>query len=61
PRPYKAWGYPLVPALYTLAASAVCADLLIFKPNYTWPGIGIVLLGVPVYFGWKRLSRAPAR
>ncbi|MBI5243862.1 MAG: amino acid permease [Elusimicrobia bacterium] len=57
PRPYKAWGYPLAPALYVLAAAAICADLLIFKPKYTWPGIGIVLLGVPVYFAWKPADR----
>jgi APA family basic amino acid/polyamine antiporter len=53
-RPYRVWGYPAVPALYILAASAICADILVRKPAYTWPGLGIVLLGVPVYFFWKR-------
>lgn len=52
-RPYKAWGYPVVPALYILAAAAISIDLLIFKPMYTWPGMIIVLLGIPVYFIWK--------
>ncbi|MFQ3597346.1 MAG: amino acid permease [Chloroherpetonaceae bacterium] len=53
-RPYKAIGYPLLPALYIAVATAICIDLLIFKPNYTYPGLFIVLLGVPVYFLWKR-------
>lgn len=55
-RPYKAWGYPLVPALYILAATAIAVDLLVFKPKYTWPGLGIVLLGIPVYFVWRKFS-----
>jgi len=59
PRPYRAWGYPLVPALYMLAAAAISVDLLIFKPRYTWPGVAIVLLGVPVYFLWTH--KAPQR
>ncbi|MBK7335889.1 MAG: amino acid permease [Saprospirales bacterium] len=50
PRPYKVWGYPVLPALYILAALFICINLLIYKPDYTYPGLGIVLLGVPVYF-----------
>jgi APA family basic amino acid/polyamine antiporter len=53
-RPYKAFGYPVVPALYIFLASAISIDLLIFKPQYTWPGLGIVLLGIPVFFVWKK-------
>ena len=56
-RPYKAIGYPVLPALYIVLAAAICIDLLIFKPNYTYPGLFIVLLGVPVYFLWRRQSR----
>lgn len=56
-RPYKAIGYPLLPALYIAVAAAICIDLLIFKPNYTYPGLFIVLLGVPVYFLWKNERR----
>ena len=52
-RPYKAFGYPVVPALYILAAAAISIDLLVFKPRYTWPGLIIVLIGVPVYFVWR--------
>jgi APA family basic amino acid/polyamine antiporter len=55
-RPYKAFGYPVLPMLYIVLAAAICIDLLIFKPNYTYPGLFIVLLGVPVYFLWKRKS-----
>jgi basic amino acid/polyamine antiporter, APA family len=57
-RPYRAFGYPVVPALYVLLATAIAVDLLVFKPNYTWPGVIIVLLGIPVYFIWKRRVKA---
>jgi APA family basic amino acid/polyamine antiporter len=53
-RPYKAFGYPVLPAIYIVAAGAVEILLLAYKPNYTWPGLIIVLLGVPVYFIWRR-------
>ncbi len=54
PRPYKAIGYPYVPALYIVAAVALMIDLLIEKPLYTWPGLLIVLAGIPVYFISRR-------
>jgi APA family basic amino acid/polyamine antiporter len=50
PRPYRAWGYPIVPALYVIAASAIMIDLLILKPRSTWPGLLIALSSVPVYY-----------
>lgn len=52
-RPYKAIGYPFVPIIYIIVATAVSIDLLILKPLYTWPGLIIVLLGVPIYFIWQ--------
>jgi basic amino acid/polyamine antiporter, APA family len=55
-RPYKAFGYPVLPAIYIVAAGAIEILLLAYKPSYTWPGLIIVLLGVPVYFIWKRRS-----
>jgi APA family basic amino acid/polyamine antiporter len=55
-RPYKAIGYPVLPALYIAAASLIEVLLLMYKPNYTWPGLIIVLLGVPVYWVWRRKS-----
>ena len=53
-RPYKAFGYPVLPALYIILALAICVNLLIFKPTFTYPGLFIVLSGIPVYFLWKR-------
>jgi APA family basic amino acid/polyamine antiporter len=49
-RPYRAFGYPWLPALYIVFASAIGVSLLIWKPAYTWPGLVIVLLGVPVFY-----------
>jgi APA family basic amino acid/polyamine antiporter len=56
PRPYKAWGYPFVPAFYILACAAIGLDLLVYKPAYTWPGLGIVLLGIPAYYLRRRVE-----
>jgi basic amino acid/polyamine antiporter, APA family len=56
-RPYKAVGYPVLPAVYILLAALVMIDLLWVKPAYTWPGLGIVLTGVPVYYFWRRRAR----
>jgi APA family basic amino acid/polyamine antiporter len=50
PRPYRAFGYPVVPALYMLAAGGIALILLIAKPQYSFAGLFIVLLGIPVYF-----------
>jgi APA family basic amino acid/polyamine antiporter len=57
PRPYRAFGYPMLPALYILMATWICVVLLRYKPQYTWPGLVLVLLGIPVYLLWKRLGR----
>jgi APA family basic amino acid/polyamine antiporter len=54
PRPYKAFGYPFLPGLYLVMATGICAALLRYKPQYTWPGLILVLLGVPVYLFWSR-------
>ena len=56
PRPVKAFGYPVLPALYLLANAALMVILLFEKPLYTWPGVVIVALGVPVYLLWRRAS-----
>jgi len=50
PRPYKAFGYPVLPAIYVLMGLAFCVLLIIFKPQYTWPGLIIVLIGIPIYY-----------
>lgn len=53
-RPYHAFGYPWLPGLYVVIASLIMLDLLFVKPAYTWPGLLIVLTGVPVYFLWRQ-------
>ena len=60
PRPYRTWGYPVLPAAYIMAAVALMIDLLIMKPRYTWPGLLIALSAVPVY-SWMARSRAVRR
>lgn len=59
-RPYKALGYPIIPAIYILVTSFILVILLIYKPTYTWPGLIIVLLGVPVYYLWKKKGQNTA-
>jgi APA family basic amino acid/polyamine antiporter len=57
PRPYRAFGYPVLPAVYIGMALFIDVVLLRYKPQYTWPGLIIVLLGIPVYFLWSRNLR----
>ncbi|GGI27265.1 APC family permease [Pedobacter mendelii] len=57
-RPYKTWLYPITPIIYLLIGAAFCILLLMYKQQYTWPGLIIVLLGVPVYFFINRESKA---
>jgi APA family basic amino acid/polyamine antiporter len=52
-RPYRAFGYPLVPALYIAGATTILVVLFVYRPATTWPGLLIVMLGLPVYFGVK--------
>ena len=56
PRPYKAFGYPVIPAIYILATTFIMIILLIYKPDYTFPGLIIVIIGIPVYYLWKKFS-----
>ena len=49
-RPYKAFGYPILPVIYILMGISFCLLLIIYKPQYTWPGLIIVLIGIPLYF-----------
>jgi basic amino acid/polyamine antiporter, APA family len=57
-RPYRAVGYPVLPAVYIAMALFIDVVLLRYKPQYTWPGLIIVLLGIPVYMLWRRGSQA---
>jgi APA family basic amino acid/polyamine antiporter len=56
-RPYKAFGYPVLPALYIVLAAAFCLNLLIVKPNFAVGSLTIVLLGAPVYYIWKHFAK----
>ena len=53
-RPYKAVGYPILPIVYIVMALFIDVVLLRYKPQYTWPGLIVVLLGIPVYYAWSR-------
>jgi APA family basic amino acid/polyamine antiporter len=52
-RPYKVFGYPLMPAIYVVLCTVIMLDVLVVKPEFTWPGLIIVLAGIPVYFLWR--------
>ena len=60
-RPYRAVGYPVLPVIYILMALFIDVVLLRYKPQFTWPGLIIVLLGIPVYFAWSRHSQGVDR
>jgi APA family basic amino acid/polyamine antiporter len=55
-RPYKAFGYPIVPILYIIGASVILIVLFVYQTATTWPGLIIVLTGIPVYFVWNKLG-----
>src|SRR6202011_787441 len=57
-RPYKAFGYPVVPALYVVGASVILFILFMYQTATTWPGLIIVLTGVPIYFLWRKSNTA---
>lgn len=57
-RPYKTWLYPITPIVYLLIGAAFCVLLLIYKQQYTWPGLIIVLLGLPIYLLINRKKEA---
>jgi APA family basic amino acid/polyamine antiporter len=57
-RPYRAIGYPVVPVLYIFVAGVIMTVLLLYKTQTTWPGLVIILTGIPVYLAWRRAARA---
>lgn len=60
-RPYKAFGYPIIPALYIIGATIILVVLFVYQTTATWPGLLIVLTGVPVYFIWRNSSSLTAQ
>lgn len=59
-RPYKAFGYPILPAIYVIMAFTFCTMLIIYKPQFTWPGLIITLAGIPIYFWVMRNKKDTA-
>ena len=57
-RPYKAFGYPVLPVIYILMGLTFCILLIVYKPRFTWPGLIITLLGIPIYY--RVLAKATA-
>ena len=57
PRPYRAFGYPVIPAIYIATTIVIMIILLIYKPDYTFPGLGIVLIGIPVFYFWRKYNK----
>lgn len=60
-RPYRAFGYPVLPAAYMVLCTLIMVDLLIVRPVYTWPGLILVLSGIPVYLLWRLTARPAPR
>jgi len=60
-RPYRAVGYPVLPIIYIVMALFIDVVLLRYKPQYTWPGLIVVLLGIPVYYAWSRRAMKASR
>ena len=60
-RPYKAFGYPVVPIIYMILASAFCISLIIYRPDFTIRGLLIVLAGIPVYYLTLKNKRGSAK
>jgi basic amino acid/polyamine antiporter, APA family len=56
-RPYKAFGYPLLPGIYIVMGISFCVLLIIYKPEYTWPGLIITLIGIPIYYATVKANK----
>ena len=57
-RPYRAFGYPIIPALYIIGAVVILTVLLVYQTATTWPGFIIIATGIPVYFIWRKFGQA---
>lgn len=57
PRPYRTWGYPVVPVLFVFVAFILVLSTLVDSPRESILGLGLIALGLPFYFHWKRAAR----
>jgi len=57
PRPYKTWGYPVVPIIFIIASSGILLNTLVEKPVESVAGLGFTIVGIPVYYFWRRKSK----
>ncbi len=60
-RPYKAFGYPVLPLIYILMGLSFCGLLIVYKPQFTWPGLIITLIGIPLYFFAVRSGKSVSK
>lgn len=60
PRPYRTWGYPIVPLLFVVTSAVVLWNTLLERPTESLLGVGMLLIGLPAYFGWRRRARSTA-
>ena len=56
-RPYRAWGYPVVPVVFLLASVGMILNALLTDPVNTGITFGIILVGIPVYYAWRAMAR----
>lgn len=56
-RPYKTFGYPILPIIYIILGISFCSLLIVYKPQFTWPGLIIVLIGIPIYYIWRAIKK----
>ena len=61
PRPYRVWGYPIVPAIFIVASAAFVLNTLITRPKESLAGLGLLALGLPVYWYWRRSAEGSAK
>ncbi len=61
PRPYRTWGYPIVPALFILASSGILVNTLVERPVEALAGVGLTVVGIPVYYFWHKKNPEPDR
>jgi len=60
-RPYRAWGYPVTPLIFLIAAIALTANLWMVRPVRSSLGLAVILAGIPFYYHWRKPAQIPAQ